>query len=97
MWSSSTILIVWFALALAISKRPFVGNRSAWKWENHPRCRPQPKNWLPICSALSPSFQLGSMEAERKKFGRVCPMHGSECLKAAEADGTNHQNNQTPA
>ena len=36
-----------------------------------PRCRCQLKNWLPICSALSLSFQAGCMEAERKKFGLV--------------------------
>jgi putative resolvase len=57
---------------------------------DHPRRRPQPKNWFRICSALSPSFRVGCMEAERKKFGPVGRMRGSDCLKAEEADGTDH-------
>ena len=40
-----------------------------------PKAQTQPKNWLPICEASSPSFRAGCMEAERKTCGPVCRGH----------------------
>jgi predicted site-specific integrase-resolvase len=40
----------------------------------------------------------GRLDGSRAKKIRSCMSHAlKECLKAAEADGTNHQNNETPA